>query len=363
MSDQSKPGSFQLPYAGKYKRVSAFDFPRFALTKKDEKGIIMLMDPQPTCAFVHWVVTGIRLDNKTQVKTTKGGYFICLGAPDKLLKDEADPEHCPYCAHAEDIDGAPVGSARFKACTHLIHYGTTPGGTLANPPGYPPQFLLKVWVFGQQMYNGLTDKRELWGDDTFRLHDLMVTCVSSQYQNYQIDVMPKSIWLEPQWTQYDPQTKKPVNGLAIQIAQLYQQTRLKDLTPLLGKLTSVEEAGKFCAAAKTYVEQLGGADAAAGMTPADVEAAVNAHGAAGPAGAAAVNIDDLFGQPASPPPPAQPVQQPPAVTQTPPSVPQQPQATFQAEVTVAETAPQSAPPPPPAPAQNGGAVDFDSLLG
>lgn len=351
MADPQKPGSFELPYSGKFKKASAYDYPRFTLAKKDERAIIMLIDQKSTCAFIHWVVTGTRIDQKTQIKGSKGNYFVCLGDPQKLMHDEPDTS-CPFCASAEDIDGAAVGLARFKACAHVIHYATTPQGTVAAPPGYPPQFMLKAWVFGQQTYNLLADKQEAWGEHAFRHHDLMVTCVSPQYQNVTMETLPKALWLEPQYTKIGPD-KRPTEGLAIQIAQLYQQARLKDMTPLLGRVCSIEEANKHIAAAKKYTVELGGTGGEeAGLTPEQVEANLNAHGAAGVHNPA-VNIDDLFGggpatQPAPPVVPTQPI-----VTQTPVQSQQPVQSATNVQVSVTQ----------PPTAGGSGDVNFDDLLG
>lgn len=282
-------GVFTLPYSGKHKKSSAYDYPKFGLTKKDEKGIIMIIDPEPTCAFVHWVITGTRLDRNTKLPMLAGAYYLCSGRQDKLLAEECDPEVCPLCRAAEDIEDAPVGTARFKACTHIIHYATTPMGQFANPVGHPPMFQLKVWVFGQQVYNHLADKKDQWGSDTFRHHDLQVTCISPQYRNYTIDILPKTAWLEPAFTQFG-EDKKPKSGLAIMVVQLYQQAKLKNLGPVLGRSASDEEADKLASKAKSIVSET---NVGVGQTPAQVETALNT-GTPEPA-APAPNIDDLFG--------------------------------------------------------------------
>ena len=293
-----KPGAFTLPYSQKYKRSSPYDFPKFALTKKDEKGVIMVIDPEPTCAFVHWVITGTRMDSKTKTTMLSGSYYLCLGRPEVLLREEVDQEMCPFCKNAEDIDDAPVGLARFKACTHVIHYGTTPMGQFSTAAGQPPMFQLKVWVFGQQVYNLLADKKEMWGDHTYRHHDLLVTCVSPQYRNYQIELMPKAVWLESQYTQFGSD-KKPCGGLALTVIMLFKQARLKDLGPVLGRGATGEEAGKLSAKAKSVISET---STGQGQTPQQVETAVNT-GPSQPT-QSDVNIDDLFGDGSTPSPPA-----------------------------------------------------------
>ena len=292
-----KSGAFTLPYSQKYKRSSPYDFPKFALTKKDEKGVIMVIDAEPTCAFVHWIITGTRTDSKTKATMLSGSYYLCLGRPEVLLREEVDPEVCSFCKNAEEIDDAPVGLARFKACTHVIHYGTTPMGQFSTAAGQPPMFQLKVWVFGQQVYNALADKKDMWGPNTYRHRDLMITCISPQYRNYNIDIMPRAMWLEPEYTQFGPD-KKPIGGLALTVMQLYKQARLKDLGPILGRGVSVEEAGKLSDKAKSAVDEI---CAGRGQTPQQVETAMNVG--SDQQTQSDVNIDDLFDgdKPSSPP--------------------------------------------------------------
>lgn len=340
--DLNTPGAFTLPYSQKFKRSSPYDFPKFGLTKKDEKGVIMIVDPEPTCAFVHWVITGTRLDNKTKTTMFSGAYYLCLGRPEVLLRDEVDPETCSFCKNAQDVDDPPVALARFKACSHVIHYGTTPMGQFSTAAGQPPMFQLKVWVFGQQVYNLLADKKEMWGDHTYRHHDLLVTCISPLYRNYQVELMPKAIWLEPEYTQFGAD-KKPSGGLALTVITLYKQARLKDLGQVLGRSVAIEEAGKLSEKAKSVVAEL---CVGQGQTPQQVETVMNAQ--SGQATPDAVNIDDLFsdGGTASSLPAGTPTENQPMESQTP--LPQADTPTQPSAEKVVETP--------------DGELDFDALL-
>ena len=342
-----KPGAFTLPYSQKYKRSSVYDFPKFALTKKDEKGVIMVVDPEPTCAFLHWIITGTRVDHTTKTTVFSGAYYLCLGRPETLMTEENDPEVCAFCKAAEDIDDAPVGLARFKACTHIIHYGTTPMGQLSTAAGQPPMFQLKVWVFGQQVYNLLADKKDMWGEHTYRHHDLIVTCVSPKYRNYQIELMPKAVWLEAEYTKLG-EDGKPISGLALTIAALYKQARLKDLGPVLGKSVTTEEGAKLVAKAKSVVSEM---STGQGQTPRQVEAAVNVG--PGQSVPSNVDIDDLFSDSTLSPPAGTPAESSPTQSKTPlpqadAPLPQVEQASMEETKKIVETP--------------DGELDFDALL-
>lgn len=339
MDISKKPGAFALPYSQRYKKSSAFDFPKFTLNKKDEKGVIMLIDPQPTCAFVHWIITGTRVDRNTRATVLSGSYCICLGRPEILLREESDPEACSFCRDAEDIEDAPIGVARFKACTHVIHYATTPMGQFSAVAGQPPMFQLKVWVFGQQVYNLLADKKDMWGEHTYRHHDLLVTCVSPQYRNYQVELMPKAVWLEAEFTQFGAD-QKPTGGLAVTVSTLYKQAKLKDLGPVLGKGVKSEEVDKLSAKAKSVIAETA---VGQGQTPQQVETAVNTG--PGQPTQSGVNIEDLFDD--TPSPPVGPTTEvPPEAHKTP-----LPQADTPTQLPAKETtgAPE-------------GEIDFDALL-
>ena len=310
-----KPGAFTLPYSQKYKKSSAYDFPKFVLNKKDEKAIIMVIDPEPTCAFLHWIMTGTRIDNRTKTTVFSGSYFICTGKPETLLREERDEENCIFCKQAEDIEDAPVGIARFKACSHIIHYATTPAGVFSAISGHPPMFNLEVWVFGQQVYNSLVDKKNTWGEYTYRHHDIQITCVSPQYRNYQLDVLPQAVWLEAQYTKFNKDTKKPESGLAVMVVTMYQQGKLKDLASILGKLVSADEAEKLASKAKSVVSET--TLIGQGQTPDQVETGVNA-GMPQQQAQNIPNIYDLFGGSKPPSPSAE---TPMEARSTPPTTP------------------------------------------
>ena len=296
--DFTKAGGFKLPYQGRYRKSSSFDFPRFRLNKKDEKARIMIIDPEPTCVFRHWVLTGLRDPDSQGVVKGKYTYTLCLSPVEVLLKDEPDKDACPLCANGEDSrEDVAISAAKFNAATHIIRYMTTPQGTLSVMPGQPPGFQLELWVFGRQTFNQLIDLKEQYGNDAFRQHDLLCTCETASFQKMSILPLPQAVWLEKEYTQKEG--NKVTGGLALLIASLYNESKLKNVAEAMGRNVGREEADKIVAKAlevKAGMAGRGVEPASSGRTPQQVESALNeAQGEAAKAAADSINMDELFG--------------------------------------------------------------------
>ena len=162
----------ELDFDSKNKTTSVFDIDQVRLTK-DEKARIAILDEKAKMEFAHYIMEGER-----------GRSYVCLGDYATVLENQTDPDRCPACRQAEPGRDKAVSMPRRRFVVHVGRYRTNSKGVLVNPISMD----LQAWVFGDDKYNKLIDRYEVHGD--LRKHDLVLTCTTQQYQNYDIDVHP-----------------------------------------------------------------------------------------------------------------------------------------------------------------------------
>ena len=211
------------------KSTSIFDMDKLSL-KKDEKARLVLMDEKARGQTVHYVVTGSG-DNE------RGRYYVCLGDPAAVKQQGADTERCPACRAAEtgtDI----VRPAQRRFVMNIGRYRTNAKGE----PTKPLSLALQVWVFNNDKFNKLVDRRQEHKDapcptcqGDLRKHDFIITCTGQQYQNMDIDISPAMLLAKDQG--------------AIEQYKEIQTQRHPDLERLLGETVNFESMDRLINAA------------------------------------------------------------------------------------------------------------------
>lgn len=154
------------------KSNNIFDLENFKLDK-DYKARIALIEQDIEVEYTHWV--------------DEFGYVICHGDYQTLLDTGSDGK-CRFCKAAENSKA--IKPARRRFVTWLVLYRTNKAGV---PIGPPVSFEIIPWLFGDDKFNDLVNKKEQWGD--LRLRDILVECLGKQYQKFRMDVLPEALWL------------------------------------------------------------------------------------------------------------------------------------------------------------------------
>jgi hypothetical protein len=227
------------------KSNNIFDLENFKLDK-DYKARIALIEQDIEVEYTHWV--------------DEFGYVICHGDYQTLLDTGSDGK-CRFCKAAENSKA--VKPARRRFVTWLVLYRTNKAGM---PIGPPISFEIIPWLFGDDKFNDLVNKKEQWGD--LRLRDILVECLGKQYQKFRMDVLPEALWLSDA-------------NLKAQVVAEYKNTQHKygqDMRRLLGRdVTKLEDIDKVindAVGSSTTVPQYANTDinsilngAAQGVTP------------------------------------------------------------------------------------------------
>jgi hypothetical protein len=153
------------------KSHSIFDTENFKM-KTGQKARVVLLNDEFEVEWVHWV--------------DEFGYAICQGDYETMMKDGSDP-HCKFCQVA---DKGGVKSARRKFASLLVVYRTNNKGQILTPVSADVQ----PWVFGDDKFNDLYNKKEEWGD--LKQHDIGIECLGEQYQRFSMNVLPEAVWLQ-----------------------------------------------------------------------------------------------------------------------------------------------------------------------
>jgi hypothetical protein len=153
------------------KSHSIFDTENFKM-KTGQKTRVVILNDEFDVEWVHWV--------------DEFGYAICQGDYNTMMKDGSDP-HCKFCQVA---DKGGVKSARRKFAVLLVVYRTNSKGQVLTPVSVDVQ----PWVFGDDKFNDLYNKKEQWGD--LKQHDLSIECLVEQFQRFSMNVLPEAIWLQ-----------------------------------------------------------------------------------------------------------------------------------------------------------------------
>ena len=153
------------------KSHSIFDTENFKM-KTGQKARVVLLNDEFEVEWVHWV--------------DEFGYAICQGDYETMMKDGSDP-HCKFCQVA---DKGGVKSARRKFASLLVVYRTNSKGQVLTPVSADVQ----PWVFGDDKFNDLYNKKEEWGD--LKQHDIGIECLGEQYQRFSMNVLPEAVWLQ-----------------------------------------------------------------------------------------------------------------------------------------------------------------------
>lgn len=227
------------------KSNNIFDLENFKLDK-DYKARIALIEQDIEVEYTHWV--------------EEFGYVICHGDYQTLLDTGSDGK-CRFCKAAENSKA--VKPARRRFVTWLVSYRTNKAGM---PIGPPISFEIIPWLFGDDKFNDLVNKKEQWGD--LRLRDILVECLGKQYQKFRMDVLPEALWLSDA-------------NLKAQVVAEYKNIMHKyggDMRRLLGrdvsKLEEIDKVINDAVGSSTTVPQYANTDinsilngAAQGVTP------------------------------------------------------------------------------------------------
>lgn len=198
------------------KSNNIFEQEKFKL-KKDEKGRIVILEPQVKAEFCHWVT------DKNSVGVAgqdNGTYYICNGDYQTVSVHNNDAQKCPFCR--ESMSNSLVREAKRRFVTLILVYTTSPAGAVMNPV----TFKIVPWLFGEDKFNNLISKKSEWGD--LRQRDLVVSCEGGKYQKMTLDVAAQCLWT------LDANLKNAV-------AQEYSNVSAKlgsNLVKLLGKTLS-----------------------------------------------------------------------------------------------------------------------------
>lgn len=144
--------------------ISTSDFEVFKGRKSHVDRIGILMPRSVTFGRVHFI--------------PEKGYYLCNSTFIIKNGQEIPTRIAPCC---ERLD-----SPRKRFAVPVIHYTTTPDGSLVAPFSYK----LKVWRFSEQVYVTLRNANREFPLDQ---HDLLVRCEDEQYQKIQLQSCRESI--------------------------------------------------------------------------------------------------------------------------------------------------------------------------
>ena len=227
------------------KSNNVFDLENFKLDK-DYKARIALIEQDIEVEYTHWV--------------DEFGYVICHGDYQTLLDTGSDGK-CRFCKAAENSKA--IKPARRRFVTWLVSYRTNKAGM---PIGPPISFEIIPWLFGDDKFNDLVNKKEQWGD--LRLRDILVECLGKQYQKFRMDVLPEALWLS------NDTLKAQVVAEYKNILHKYGQDMRRLLGRDVNKLEDIDKVINDAVGSATTVPQYANTDinsilngAAQGVTP------------------------------------------------------------------------------------------------
>lgn len=210
------------------KKQTIYDLDRLRLTTKGEKARLLILDEEMHMMVRHWIQTGPPDENGR----APGRYVQCKGNYDAFMADGSDPNNCPACAVANP-DGAVSIPRRQFAC-NIAQYHTNAKGQ----PVTPISLVHKVWTFGDAKFNTLVDRAQEHGD--LRKKDIVVTCVSTQYQNMDIDISPGAAFMK------EEHAKSSYKEI--------RDDRPNDLDPLLASDVPIERLEQMIDAVREVVD-------------------------------------------------------------------------------------------------------------
>lgn len=213
----------------------AVEFDKLKL-EKDEKARGVLLE-YPTFAWTHVlrapkIVDGRPVKIMKQRRARKGevegdryedydmdfiGGPLCLGDLAAIKDKGSDPDNCPACRASRESEHIPPPERRFAV--NLIRYATNRDGKVITPFSCG----LIVWRFPERMFNSLTAiNTEYEASGGIRGKDLILTCVSSQYQTYEIMIGGQNVWA--------------VNDeIKTRVLETYRANRIEDLEATVGR--------------------------------------------------------------------------------------------------------------------------------
>lgn len=353
-------------FTDEFRRASSFDFERLKLERGERARIVLL--EKPFFAYTHTlrapkIVGGAPVMVWVERKSRGGGDAekvqdydmdfigrpLCLGDDGILADKGCDPTNCPACKVASECEYVKPPERRFAA--NVIRYATKSDGTLVNPFGCAST----VWVFGEKIFEQLRSIATEYATTGGLVgRDLILKCISGQYQSYEIIVGGQSAWT--------------VNDeIKARVVDTYKENRIADLEAACGRRV---EAAWMNSDVVTVIKRWNDASGVKASGPDGTEAAGGQSlmdglndllgGTAVPPAGAAIDLSNLITPPSAALPTA--------------AAPAQPQAssvdisdllneTATASV-IAQPAAAPASPAEPKPAEPKPAdtVDFDTLL-
>lgn len=249
------------------------DYPKLRFEQKGERARVVCLEAEPLFEFVHSLRAPSIVNGEVVMETIKDkdgnstqkpkmdfvGQHICFGNVNVLMEKAqkgqppVDPDNCPTCAAANETEA--VEAPRRRMAIHIVRYKTQPG---SFKPQEPFQAELLAWVFGEKVFDILASIAEEHGD--LRQRDLLLECSNKMFQNVEVQVGGSAAWLS------SDETKKFVQ-------RLYAENKSEDLTPLLGRKVTRQQAEEDIAKVRLrHAQAFGGTNEGAGRAPSASEA-------------------------------------------------------------------------------------------
>lgn len=230
-----------LEFDEKYRKSFGSTYPRLNFSK-DEKGTkirLLVIDPTPAFEYIHNVKAPKIVDGGPvwEERKNKQGEIIgsdykmdflqraiCLGDASHLDEDGIDPKNCPMCAEARESDMMDMPTRRFVV--HVLEYATKSG---SHDVGKPFRVDVKLWGFGEKVYNELLDVSKESGP--LQDHDLLLTVENPTFQGVDIKASAKAAW----------QATDETRALAL---ETYKENKAEedDVLHVIGRTATQEQA-------------------------------------------------------------------------------------------------------------------------
>jgi hypothetical protein len=229
----------KMTFSDDNRSKSSFDYPKFSLDS-NERARVSAIEGAPEFQFVHTmrapqIVNGRPVmetqtfknkdgseDKKEVMKTDFVGQHICIGDINVLSEKGADVTGCPVCKASKESDAVEAPRRRFAM--HIIRYKTTAGTFNIQDPFNVD---LAVWSFADKVFNVLIELTQQWGN--LQERDLNLgPCINKMYQNFDVAMAAQCEWRASDMRQQ-------------QVATLYQNNKIEDLTVALGRRLSRDQ--------------------------------------------------------------------------------------------------------------------------
>ena len=211
----------------KHRTTGLFSLDRVRLNEMNEKARILILDESPTYEYRHWI--------QSPEGERPGSYLKCLGNYDVVESQSVDEDRCPACANAEVGRDVPVSTPRRQFAMNVARYGTSKQGVAHKPLSLFPQ----IWVFGEDKYSRLVDRKEEHGD--LRRKDIVLTCTSPTYQNLDIAVSGRCLAMS--------------DDTATQQLRELHASKQSGLEPVIAKAVSFQDMEKAVSESGVQIEE------------------------------------------------------------------------------------------------------------